>query len=213
MNQPVIFLLLASLGAAGPAFAASGSEVYKAHCSLCHDSGATRAPRLGNLSDWDARIAKGRVALVTSAIKGVPDSAMLPKAGFPHLSNADVIAATDFMLSSLGFAIRDAPWPEAQKPAPAPAQPAAQPTVDDAALTARVAEALRARIAPSARVETAGGTRVAGIRVESSAGRITLTGMVNDGGVVRSAEETARAVAGVAGVVNKLVGADVFEHD
>jgi osmotically-inducible protein OsmY len=36
---------------------------------------------------------------------------------------------------------------------------------------------------------------------------------VETGDVVRRAEETARAVPGVAGVVNRLIGADLFEHD
>ena len=44
---------------------------------------------------------KGRAALLRSALEGVPDTAMLPRAGFSDLGDADVAAAVDYMLSTL----------------------------------------------------------------------------------------------------------------
>ena len=153
--------------------AATGEEVYKARCALCHDSGATQAPRVGRAEDWVRRVEKGRAGLLRSAFEGVRDTAMLPRAGFRELSDSDVTSAVDYMLATLSLSIP--------------------------ALVARVTDALRAK--------------VSGVSVQAQDGRVLLSGVVESARNVRAAEEIARAVAGVVSVQNKLIAADLFEHD
>jgi osmotically-inducible protein OsmY len=122
------------------------------------------------------------------------------------MSSAELAAAVDYMLSTLGLAI---PQVGVEKAASPPAQ---RPFVrmDDATLLANVAEALRARVAPRAKIE---GARVGAITVEIRNSRVALRGMVDSAQVVRDAEEAALGVAGVAGVDNHLIPAELFEHD
>ena len=70
---------------------------------------------------------------------------------------------------------------------------------DDPTLVASVTAALRGK--------------VGGISVEARDGRVLLRGVVESAPNVRAAEEIARAVAGVLSVENKLIAADLFEHD
>ena len=137
---------IASLIAAATALGATGEETYKSKCSLCHDSGATAAPRINDPSAWVPRVANGREPVYQAALKGKPGTAMLPKAGFPELSDADVRAAVDYMLLQAGY--RDAPSTSPGAAArPATPAPAAAPSragpAGDKTLTAEVAEALR----------------------------------------------------------------------
>ena len=88
---------------------------------------------------------KGRAALLRSALEGVRDTAMLPRAGFSDLRDADVAAAVDYMLSTLQLSIPD-PGKETLTAKPASAK------VDDATLVASVTDALRTRVLPRATV-------------------------------------------------------------
>ena len=106
--------ILAAIAAA--AFAASfaaaaaetGEALYGDKCAMCHDAGADKAPRIDVREDWNARFSKGRDALVRSAIRGVPGTAMGPRAGFLQLSDAELAQAVDYMLARLGFNPEDA---------------------------------------------------------------------------------------------------------
>jgi cytochrome c5 len=210
MVPRIAFATIIFLGMAASA-AARGPEIYKTHCSLCHDSGATSAPRLGNRAEWAPRLGKGRPALVQSALKGVPDTAMIAKGGAAELPDADIVAAVEFMLSAVGGSPSLVSVPVTEKQT---STVRTQEKVDDSTLITRVAEALRARLAPQADVSRAAdGTRVAGIKVESQSGRVTLSGMVGEAKVIRGAEAAAREVPGVAAVVNRLISAELFEHD
>jgi cytochrome c5 len=55
------------------------------------------SPRLGDKAAWAPRIKTGTDALVQSVIKG--KNAMPPRAGNPSLSEAEIRAAVDFMVS------------------------------------------------------------------------------------------------------------------
>lgn len=179
------------------ALAASGAETYKAKCSLCHDAGATAAPRVGQPGDWKERSARGYAGLLRSALQGVPGTAMLPKAGFPELPADDVAEAVRYMLSTVGLP-PDLPATAAAA-APRPGS-AATARVDDATLAMDVAAALlRARIG--------------GVQIEARGGRITLKGVVDDAAAARRALQAAQAVAGVREIENRLVSAELFEHD
>jgi cytochrome c5 len=212
------------LRAATVAVGATGEETYRARCSLCHDSGATAAPRVSDPQAWAARVANGRASIYETALRGKPNTAMLPKGGFPELPDDDVRAAVDFMLLAAGF--RDVPLTaspaaaRADKPAPAiPAPTSRAGPVDDRTIVADVAEALRRApdVAPAnARLEVLEGVTIvqgAGIRVEARDGVVTLRGMVDRAAAIPRAEAIARGVGGVRAVDNKLIESGLFEHD
>ena len=86
---------------AAPAPVRDGQQVYQAGCVACHDAGIAGAPKLGDQGQWAKRIAKGPDALYASAVNGVQGSAgvMPAKGGNPALSNDEVKAAVDYMVS------------------------------------------------------------------------------------------------------------------
>jgi osmotically-inducible protein OsmY len=55
--------------------------------------------------------------------------------------------------------------------------------------------------------------RVGGVQIEAHDGRVTLKGVVNDAATVARALQAAQAVPGVREIENRLVGAEIFEHD
>jgi len=88
--------------AAAPAGAVDGEKVYKSLCFSCHDMGIAGSPKMSDKADWTTRIAKGADALYASAIKGkkdVPGKVMPEKGGNPALSDDEVKAAVDYMVS------------------------------------------------------------------------------------------------------------------
>lgn len=91
-------------GAAGtPAAPAASGEgdkiktIYTASCAACHGTGAAGAPKLGDKAAWAPRIKTGAESLYNSAIKG--KNAMPPKGGNASLSDGDVKAVVDYMVS------------------------------------------------------------------------------------------------------------------
>jgi len=81
---------------------AAGEQTYAQVCASCHDSGASGAPKLGDKTAWQPRIQQGQQTLYSHAINGF--GAMPPKGGDPSLSDADVQAAVDYMVSEAGGA-------------------------------------------------------------------------------------------------------------
>jgi len=86
-------------GAAKPAAggAADGKQIYDSTCMACHATGVANAPKLGDKAAWAPRIKQGMDTLLQSALKG--KGAMPPKGGNASLSDADVRAAIEFMVS------------------------------------------------------------------------------------------------------------------
>jgi cytochrome c5 len=76
---------------------ADGNAVYSKTCSVCHASGVAGAPKFGDKAAWAARIKSGAATLYASALKG--KGAMPSKGGNTTLSDADVKAAVDYMVS------------------------------------------------------------------------------------------------------------------
>lgn len=74
--------------------AADGKELYAKACAACH---IALPPKLGDKAAWAPRIATGTEALVASVIKG--KGAMPPRAGNSSLSDADIKAAVEYMVS------------------------------------------------------------------------------------------------------------------
>jgi len=98
--KPVGEVALAETGAAtgAPAAASSdGSKVYQSVCVACHGSGVLGAPKLGDKAAWKPRLAQGLSTLDEHAIKGI--RGMPPKGANPSLSDGDVSAAVDYMVS------------------------------------------------------------------------------------------------------------------
>lgn len=89
-------LALAGFGLAGSARAADGKAVYESTCVVCHGTGAVGAPKFGDKAAWAPRIATGKTALLSSALKG--KNAMPPKGGNSTLSDEQVSAAIDYMI-------------------------------------------------------------------------------------------------------------------
>jgi cytochrome c5 len=82
--------------AAAPAAAVrSGEEVYQQACAMCHVAGLAGAPRTGDKTAWQARIAQGKATLYEHAIKGF--RTMPAKGGNLSLSDAEVRAAVDYL--------------------------------------------------------------------------------------------------------------------
>lgn len=80
---------------------AKGEDTYKKTCFACHDAGVAGAPKLRDKAAWGSRIAQGMDKLYTNSIKGFQGKAgmMPPKGGNMALSDADVKAAVDYMVS------------------------------------------------------------------------------------------------------------------
>lgn len=77
--------------------AADGKKVYDGTCTACHTAGVANAPKPGDKAAWAPRIKQGMDALVQSALKG--KGAMPPKGGAAQLSDAEIRAAVEFMVS------------------------------------------------------------------------------------------------------------------
>jgi cytochrome c5 len=171
---------------------AGAAEIYKEKCALCHDAGATNAPRLGRSEDWGRRAEKGYAGLLRSALQGVPGTAMLPKAGFPELTEAQVGEAVRYMLASVGLPPdlpARAPRSAAARPAPSSDQ-----LVDDLTLSLEVANALR-------------DAKIGGVQIEARSGRVVLKGVLADAKAVARAVDIAKHVPGVSEIEDRLVAA------
>lgn len=107
-------LMSTAVSAADPA---SGKAIYDSSCGACHSTGAAGAPKLGDVAAWAPRIKTGLSALFASAIKG--KGPMMPaRGGNPKLSDAEVQAALNYIISqSAASAKSAAPAPVAAKPA------------------------------------------------------------------------------------------------
>ena len=77
--------------------AADGKKVFDSTCTACHATGVAGAPKLGDKAAWAPRIKQGMDTLVQSATKG--KGAMPPKGGNASLSDADLRAAIEYMVS------------------------------------------------------------------------------------------------------------------
>ncbi|MCW8918700.1 MAG: c-type cytochrome [Gammaproteobacteria bacterium] len=76
----------------------SGEKVYGASCSMCHATGASGAPRLGNSAEWAPRIAKGMDALMGSALNGL--NAMPPRGLCATCSDEELRATIQYMVDN-----------------------------------------------------------------------------------------------------------------
>lgn len=106
MMRSLFLLFVASLSAdAALADAApAGKRIVDQVCSACHANDLSEAPQLKQPAMWTARLAKGRDALVHSATNGFigpTGEEMPPRGGRPELTDADIQAAVDYIISTV----------------------------------------------------------------------------------------------------------------
>jgi cytochrome c oxidase subunit II len=88
----------AAAAPARTAAAVDGKGVYQSVCAMCHAAGVAGAPKTGDKSAWAPRIATGMNALYASSLNG--KNVMPPRGGNPGLSDAEVKAATDYLVQA-----------------------------------------------------------------------------------------------------------------
>ena len=76
-----------------------GKKVYDTTCMACHTPGVAGAPKFGDKAQWAPHLKHGVDTLYTTALKG--KGAMPPKGGNTSLSDAEVKAAVDYMVSAV----------------------------------------------------------------------------------------------------------------
>ena len=84
--------------AASAGGSAEGKSVYDQTCHVCHATGLAGSPKFGDKAAWAPRIATGTPALYNAALHGL--NAMPPKGGNTALTDAQVKAAVDYMVSA-----------------------------------------------------------------------------------------------------------------
>jgi cytochrome c5 len=90
--------------AAAPAANADpGKKAYEGLCFSCHGSGLPMVPQFKDKAAWAPRIAQGKDVLYTHALGGFTGTAGMPmpaKGGNPALTDDEVKAAVDYMVSN-----------------------------------------------------------------------------------------------------------------
>ena len=78
-----------------------GEGTFKKACALCHQTGAGGAPKAGDKEECAPRIAQGMATLHEHSLKGFNGAKgiMPAKGGNPTLTDADVLAAVDYMVT------------------------------------------------------------------------------------------------------------------
>lgn len=74
-----------------------GKKIYEGTCIACHGTGVAGAPKFGDKAAWAPRIATGMATLLSVALHG--KGAMPPKGGNAALSEADIRATIEYMVS------------------------------------------------------------------------------------------------------------------
>lgn len=82
--------------------AVAGRKTYDNACQACHASGLAGSPKLGDKTDWKARIGQGMPVLVEHAINGFTgnNGIMPPKGGRSDLTDEQVNQAVAYMVES-----------------------------------------------------------------------------------------------------------------
>jgi cytochrome c5 len=76
-------------------------SLYESRCTACHGFGIAGAPMLGDKDAWAPRVAQGSERLYDNAINGFTGDTgiMPPKGGFTDLTDEQVKAIVDYMVS------------------------------------------------------------------------------------------------------------------
>jgi cytochrome c5 len=88
----------APAAAAAPALSAdAGKKLYEQACVACHAAGVAGAPKLGDKSAWQPRLAQGVDALTAQVIAG---KGAMPPRGTSTATDAEVRAAVEYMAAA-----------------------------------------------------------------------------------------------------------------
>lgn len=80
-----------------------GAAVYADVCSTCHDTGTTGAPTLENEKHWRLRDGLPADAFYAVALYG--RGSMPARAGDPSLTDKEIKAAVDHMITAVGISV------------------------------------------------------------------------------------------------------------
>jgi|TARA_B110000444_G_C18848700_1_gene603879 cytochrome c5 len=98
--QPVAQVKVADNSAPQENAIISGEKISQVNCILCHGAGVMGAPKIGDATQWEARIAQGKEKLINHAIQGI--NMMPAKGGNAALSDEEVAAAVIWMANESG---------------------------------------------------------------------------------------------------------------
>ena len=88
----------APAAAAAPALSAdAGKKLYEQACVACHAAGVAGAPKLGDKSAWQPRLAQGVNALTAQVIAG---KGAMPPRGASTATDAELRAAVEYMTAA-----------------------------------------------------------------------------------------------------------------
>ncbi|EMR12774.1 cytochrome c family protein [Methylophaga lonarensis MPL] len=76
-----------------------GQQIVESVCAVCHATGMMDSPRTNKASDWAPRLEQGIETVYANAINGI--NMMPARGGRPDLSDDEVKAAVDYMISDL----------------------------------------------------------------------------------------------------------------
>ena len=126
----------------------SGAEVVAMACNSCHATGVLESPKIGDKAVWEQRLAAagGVDGLTTSAING--KGSMPPKGG-AMVSDAEIRAAVEHMLSESGVDAAAAPAAQAEAPA-SPVAAVAAAATEAAGTVVDTAKSMAAAVMPAA---------------------------------------------------------------
>jgi cytochrome c5 len=129
--KPVATVVIAE--ASGPKGSMTGEQVYAQICKTCHEAGLAGAPKIGDKTAWQPRVAQGEKTLVQHAVAGFQGKSgvMPPKGGNADLTDDEVHRAVVYLANQAG-----AGWKEPAPTATAAAVPAVAPTSTAAAAPA-----------------------------------------------------------------------------
>lgn len=78
----------------------SGKEVVDTVCAVCHRTGVSGAPKIGDRNAWAQLTSQGLTSLTGVALKGV--RRMPPHGGNPYLSDTEIERAITYMVNQSG---------------------------------------------------------------------------------------------------------------
>lgn len=84
---------------AEPAGPRSGEKIYNTYCIACHGTGAAGAPKKGDATAWQPRIAQGPETLLTHALEGF--NAMPARGTCSDCSDEEIASTIAFLTKGL----------------------------------------------------------------------------------------------------------------
>jgi cytochrome c5 len=88
---------------------ATGEEVYKKQCSICHAAGTLGAPKFEDAAAWAPRLGQGYDALVQSSLRGKNN---MPAQGGAAFSDYEIARAVAYMANAAGAQFEEPPPPQ-----------------------------------------------------------------------------------------------------